>query len=252
MASLRKRKGSNVWQAQYYVPDAKTGGLRQVRKPTGHTNKKLTKAAAIELERTALGTIEAGTDASRLPKAVLAEAVAEIERETFTGHTHRCSRSVEQLRAPHFHRLRAQDLLGRRGGADTTDSRTHRHSRGEGSDRPQCPILPPHAPGEVWLRPRAVVCTMALSRLLAAGWDDMKHDLESALDRHLRIAIPNDQGESNWGREELSTQQLRYAADNVRHLYQLGIVLLNTGRDGLVIHPSTTGRPARWSPYGFT
>jgi len=27
MASLRKRKGSNVWQAQYYVPDAGTGGL---------------------------------------------------------------------------------------------------------------------------------------------------------------------------------------------------------------------------------
>jgi integrase len=85
MASLRKRKGSNVWQAQYYVPDAETGGLRQVRKSTGQTNKKLAKAAAIELERTALGTIEAGTDASRLAKAVLAEAVAEIERETFTG-----------------------------------------------------------------------------------------------------------------------------------------------------------------------
>jgi integrase len=85
MASLRKRKGSNVWQAQYYVPDANSGGLRQVRKSTGQTNKKLAKAAAIELERTALGTIEAGSDASRLAKAVLAEAVAEIERETFTG-----------------------------------------------------------------------------------------------------------------------------------------------------------------------
>lgn len=85
MASLRKRKGSNVWQAQYYVPDANTGGLRQVRKLTGHTNKKLAKAASIELERTALGTIEVGSDASRQAKAVLAEAVAEIERETFTG-----------------------------------------------------------------------------------------------------------------------------------------------------------------------
>jgi integrase len=85
MASLRKRKGSNVWQAQYYVPDPETGGLKQVRKSTGQTNKKLAMAAAIELERTALGTIKAGTDASRLAKAVLAEAVAEIERETFTG-----------------------------------------------------------------------------------------------------------------------------------------------------------------------
>jgi integrase len=85
MASLRKRKGSNVWQAQYYVPDPETGGLRQVRKSTGHTSKKKALAAAIELERTALGTIEAGSDKSRLAKAVLAEAVAEIERETFTG-----------------------------------------------------------------------------------------------------------------------------------------------------------------------
>jgi integrase len=85
MASLRKRKGSKVWQAQYYVPDPETGGLKQVRKSTGQTNKKLAMAAAIELERTALGTIKAGTDASRLAKAVLAEAVAEIERETFTG-----------------------------------------------------------------------------------------------------------------------------------------------------------------------
>jgi integrase len=85
MASLRKRKGSNVWQAQYYIPDPETGGLKQVRKSTGQTNKKLAMTAAIELERTALGTIKAGTDASRLAKSVLAEAVAEIERETFTG-----------------------------------------------------------------------------------------------------------------------------------------------------------------------
>lgn len=85
MASLRKRKGSEVWQAQYYVPDVENGGLKQVRKSTGHTNKKKAKGAAIELERTALGTIEAGSDKSRLAKAVLAEAVAEIERETFTG-----------------------------------------------------------------------------------------------------------------------------------------------------------------------
>lgn len=85
MASLRKRKGSNVWQAQYYVPDSETGSLKQVRKSTGQTNKKLAMAAAIEMERSALGTIKSGTDASRLAKAVLAEAVSEIERETFTG-----------------------------------------------------------------------------------------------------------------------------------------------------------------------
>ena len=84
MASLRKQKKSSVWYAQYYIPDG-NGGLRQVRKSTGCTNKKDAKAAAVELERTAQGTFEAGSDKSRLAKAILAEAVAEIERETFTG-----------------------------------------------------------------------------------------------------------------------------------------------------------------------
>ncbi len=74
MASLRKRKGSNVWQAQYNVPDASTGELSQVRKSTGHTNKKTAKAASIELERTSLGMIEAGSDASRLARAPLARS----------------------------------------------------------------------------------------------------------------------------------------------------------------------------------
>lgn len=85
MASIRKRKGSAVWQAQYYVPDSETGVLRQIRKSTGNKNRKKALAAAIEIERTALGTIEAGTDAARLAKAVFAEVVAEIERGTFTG-----------------------------------------------------------------------------------------------------------------------------------------------------------------------
>jgi integrase len=85
MASLRKRKGSNVWQAQYYVPDRENGGLKQARKSTGHTNRKKALEVAIELERTAQGTFEAGTDKARLAKSVLAEAVAQIDRETFTA-----------------------------------------------------------------------------------------------------------------------------------------------------------------------
>jgi integrase len=85
MASLRKRKGSNVWQAQYYIPDRENDGLKQARKSTGHTNRKKAFEVAIELERTAQGTFEAGTDKARLAKSVLAEAVAEIDRETFTA-----------------------------------------------------------------------------------------------------------------------------------------------------------------------
>lgn len=85
MASLKKRKGSGVWQAQYYVVDSETGSLRQVRKTTGCTSRKKAMAAAIELERMDQGIIQAGSDKSRVAKAVLAEAVAEIEKETFTG-----------------------------------------------------------------------------------------------------------------------------------------------------------------------
>lgn len=65
--------------------DSETGSLRQVRKTTGCTSRKKAMAAAIELERMDQGIIQAGSDKSRVAKAVLAEAVAEIEKETFTG-----------------------------------------------------------------------------------------------------------------------------------------------------------------------
>jgi len=85
MASLRKRPGSNVWQCQYYVSDPKTGELRQVRKSTGQTSRKKALGVALELERNAQGVIEAGSEKAAQAKAVFSEAIAEIERETFTA-----------------------------------------------------------------------------------------------------------------------------------------------------------------------
>lgn len=82
MASLRKRPGSNIWQAQYYLPRP-DGTLHQVRKSTGETSRKKALAVAIELERTAQGAVAAGSDQSRLAKAIFAEVVAEIERGAF-------------------------------------------------------------------------------------------------------------------------------------------------------------------------
>jgi integrase len=84
MASLRKQKKSLVWYAQFYVQDAKNGGLRQVRKSTGETNKAKAKARAVELERAGQGTLEAGSDKSRQAKAIIAEVLTEIEQEKFT------------------------------------------------------------------------------------------------------------------------------------------------------------------------
>ena len=89
MASLKKRPGSDVWQAQFYVTDPTTGELKQVRRSTGHKSRKKALAAAIDFERAEQGVIEAGTDKAQEAKAILARAVAEIERETFTSLTAR-------------------------------------------------------------------------------------------------------------------------------------------------------------------
>ena len=84
MASLRKRKDSRVWWAQFYIIDPETKLLKQVRKSTGQTSKKAAMVAAVEMERSAQGVMKAGSDNAQRAKAILSEAVAEIERETFT------------------------------------------------------------------------------------------------------------------------------------------------------------------------
>ncbi|WP_367872343.1 tyrosine-type recombinase/integrase [Luteolibacter sp. Populi] len=89
MASIYKRPEAATWQAQFYVKDPATGELRKVRKSTGHTNRKKALTAALELERNSQGVVQAGSDRAQRAKAVLAEAVAEIERETFTAPTAR-------------------------------------------------------------------------------------------------------------------------------------------------------------------
>jgi integrase len=89
MASLKKRKGSDVWHAQFYVTDPATMKLKQVRRSTGHTSRKKAIAAAIEMERMEQGVIQGGSDKSQRAKALLAKAVAEVEQETFTALTAR-------------------------------------------------------------------------------------------------------------------------------------------------------------------
>lgn len=85
MASIKKRRGSEVWQAQFYIKNPETGALKQVRRSTGHTSRKKAIVAAVEFERSAQGIMTAGSDKAQRAKAILAEAVAEIERETFTS-----------------------------------------------------------------------------------------------------------------------------------------------------------------------
>jgi DNA polymerase I-like protein with 3'-5' exonuclease and polymerase domains len=78
----------------------------------------------------------------------------------------------------------------------------------------------------LWLRakcgilPRKVFCTMTASRLVTAGGKD-PNDLGAVIARQLGIRLPKDQGRSDWGGMVLTPDQLRYSADDVRHLHAL-------------------------------
>lgn len=85
MASTYKRPGSDIYQAQYYIADPETGELRKYRKSTGQTSRKKAQAIADEWERNAQAVMQSGSERARLAKAVFAEVVLDIERETFTA-----------------------------------------------------------------------------------------------------------------------------------------------------------------------
>ena len=89
MASIYKRPNSQHWQCQFYVTDPATGEITKIRKSTGKTNKKLAQQWADEQERLRRGVLAAGSDQAMRAKFLLTEAVAEIERETFTAPTAR-------------------------------------------------------------------------------------------------------------------------------------------------------------------
>ena len=85
MASTYKRSDSKFYQAQIYVADPATGALRKMRKSTDQTNRKAAQAIADEWERNEQAVIQAGSERGRHAKAIFAEVVMEIERETFTA-----------------------------------------------------------------------------------------------------------------------------------------------------------------------
>lgn len=89
MASIYKRPESTIWQCQFYVTDPATGEREKIRMSTGIANKKKAQQFADEQERHRKGVMAAGTDRAMRAKMLLAEAVAEIERETFTAPTAR-------------------------------------------------------------------------------------------------------------------------------------------------------------------
>lgn len=66
-----------------------------------------------------------------------------------------------------------------------------------------------------------VICTMIEASLLACGNTALSKSLESVLERFLAVIIDKYEQLSDWTRDELSLNQLEYAATDVRHLLKL-------------------------------
>ncbi|MFZ9960096.1 MAG: tyrosine-type recombinase/integrase [Candidatus Limnocylindrus sp.] len=89
MAYIYKRPESETYQCAFYVTDPATGERTKLRMTTGKTSKKAAQQFADEQERHRKGVMAAGSDRAMRAKLILAEAVAEIDRETFTAPTAR-------------------------------------------------------------------------------------------------------------------------------------------------------------------
>lgn len=66
-----------------------------------------------------------------------------------------------------------------------------------------------------------VICTMIESSILSCGNTALSRSLESVLERYLAVIIDKYEQLSDWTRDELSLNQLEYAATDVRHLLKL-------------------------------
>jgi ribonuclease D len=79
-----------------------------------------------------------------------------------------------------------------------------------------------------------VACTKVASKILNPELENGGHSLLPVLRRHLGVAISKDEQRSNWLDPDLTSDQVRYAADDVGHLLTLVDVLeQNCRRRGL-------------------
>ncbi len=75
--------------------------------------------------------------------------------------------------------------------------------------------------------PGPVFCTMLASQVLHAGERDegtngrLRHSLAEVAEREFGITLAKEEQDSDWSRAVLTPDQLRYAADDVRHLVPL-------------------------------
>jgi DNA polymerase-1 len=70
-----------------------------------------------------------------------------------------------------------------------------------------------------------VFCTFSAAKLLSNGDSTVRNDLGSVLRRHLNVDISKGLGASDWGGMCLTSDQYRYASDDVRYLLDLANTL---------------------------
>lgn len=74
--------------------------------------------------------------------------------------------------------------------------------------------------------PRNVACTKVASKILNPELANGDHSLMPVLKRHLDVDISKDQQVSDWLSQDLSPEQIRYAAGDVANLVRLHKVLM--------------------------
>jgi ribonuclease D len=83
--------------------------------------------------------------------------------------------------------------------------------------------------------PRPVYCTKIASRLARTFTD--RHGLKDLAKELLGIELSKQQQSSDWGADQLTPEQLNYAASDVLHLHalreKLEAMLVREGREGL-------------------
>lgn len=70
-------------------------------------------------------------------------------------------------------------------------------------------------------KPANVACTKVAARIVHPSEDPARFSLKPLLSRYLNVEISKDQQQSDWLRERLSSEQLRYAAADVAYLLPL-------------------------------
>ena len=76
------------------------------------------------------------------------------------------------------------------------------------------------------IHPKGFVrCSMIASRLLTNGIPQTKHGLDALAKRQLNLDVSKEQQKSNWGADDLSKEQLEYAAKDIEVLLELDSIL---------------------------